>query len=146
VNTKHNLALAVIAGVGIGVAGATVIHGQQVKAPPAYAIGEVEVTDPATFQKYADNVSATIAASGGHYLIRGGKTEAVEGDAPKRFVVIAFDSAEKARGWYNSPAYEAIKPIRHSSANSRVFIVEGVPPNDSTGTPLGQHSVRGPRA
>jgi uncharacterized protein (DUF1330 family) len=127
-NTKHKLALAVIAGVAIGAAGATVINAQQVKSPPAYAIGEVEVTDPTTFQKYAENVPATIAASGGHYLVRGGKTEAVEGDAPKRFVVIAFDSAEKARGWYNSPAYEAIKSIRHSSAKSRVFIVDGVAP------------------
>jgi len=26
-------------------------------------------------------------------------------------VVIAFDSTEKALGWYNSPAYEAIKLI-----------------------------------
>jgi uncharacterized protein (DUF1330 family) len=127
-NTKHKLALAVIAGVGIGVAGATVIHGQQVKAPPAYVIGEVEVTDPTTIQKYLENAPATIAASGGHYLVRGGKAEALEGDAPKRIVVLAFDSAEKARGWYNSPAYEAIKPIRHSSAKTRAFIVEGVTP------------------
>jgi hypothetical protein len=41
-------------------------------------------------------------------------------------VVIAFDSAEKAREWYDSPAYEAIKPIRQSSAQSRICIVEGV--------------------
>jgi uncharacterized protein (DUF1330 family) len=41
-------------------------------------------------------------------------------------VVIAFDSAEKAKAWEDSPEYGAIKPIRHSSATSRVFIVEGV--------------------
>jgi hypothetical protein len=96
--TKHKLALAVIAGVGIGVAGATVIHGQQAKAPPAYVIGELEVTDPTTYQKYADNASATIAASGGHVLVRSsGKTETLEGDAPKRIVVTAWDSTEKVR-------------------------------------------------
>jgi uncharacterized protein (DUF1330 family) len=61
--------------------------------------------------------------------VRGGKVEGVEGTAPKdRFVVIAFDSVEKARAWENSAAYEAIKPIRHTSATSRVFIVEGVAP------------------
>jgi uncharacterized protein (DUF1330 family) len=42
--------------------------------------------------------------------------------------VIAFASAEKARGWYDSPAYDAIKSIRQSSAKSRLFIVEGITP------------------
>jgi len=42
--------------------------------------------------------------------------------------VIAFDSVEKAREWYDSPAYQKIKPIRQSAANSRIFIVEGVAP------------------
>jgi uncharacterized protein (DUF1330 family) len=45
-----------------------------------------------------------------------------------RIVVVAFDSMEKARAWYDSPAYDTIKPIRHSSANTRAFIVEGVTP------------------
>jgi len=126
--SNHKLALAVLAGVSIGVAGANAIHAQQVKAPPAYVISEVDVTDPATFQKYAEKVPETVASFNGHYLVRGGKIQAVEGEAPKRIVVIAFDSAEKARGWEYSPAYEAIKPIRQSSAKSRIFIVEGIAP------------------
>ena len=126
--TNHKLALAVLAGVAIGVAGAKAIHAQQVKAPLAYVIAEVDVMDPTTFQKYADKVPQTLASFDGRYLVRGGKTQAVEGEAPKRIVVIAFDSAEKARGWYDSPAYEAIKPIRQSSAKSRIFIAEGVVP------------------
>jgi len=44
--TNHKLVLAVLAGVSIGVAGAKVIHAQQVKTPPAYVIAEVDVTDP----------------------------------------------------------------------------------------------------
>jgi len=43
-------------------------------------------------------------------------------------VVIAFDSMEKAQAWEDSPAYAAIKPIRQSSAKSRIFIAEGVAP------------------
>jgi uncharacterized protein (DUF1330 family) len=126
--SNHKLAVAVLAGISIGVAGAHAIHAQQVKAPPAYVISEVDVTDPATFQKYAEKAPETVAAFNGHYLARGGKIQAVEGEAPKRIVVIAFESAEKARAWEYSPAYEAIKPIRHSSAKSRIFIVEGVAP------------------
>jgi uncharacterized protein (DUF1330 family) len=124
--TNHKLALAVLIGIAIGIAGATAIHARQVKAPLGYVVAEVDVTDPATFQKYGEKVPGTLVPFNGHYLIRGGKTLTVEGEAPKRFVLIAFDSMEKAKSWEDSPAYEAIKPIRHSSAKSRVFIAEGV--------------------
>ena len=124
--TNHKLAFAVLVGIAVGIAGATVIHARQVKAPLGYVVAEVDVTDPTTFQKYGEKVPGTLAPFNGHYLIRGGKTLSLEGDAPKRFVVIAFDSMEKAKSWEDSPAYEAIKPIRHSSAKSRVFIAEGV--------------------
>jgi uncharacterized protein (DUF1330 family) len=125
---NHKLVLAVLAGVSIGVAGAKVIHAQQVKTPPAYVIAEVDVTDPATFQKYREKIPETLAPFNGHYVVRGGKTQALEGEPPKRFVVIAFDSMEKAQAWEDSPAYAAIKPIRQSSAKSRIFIAEGVAP------------------
>jgi uncharacterized protein (DUF1330 family) len=126
--TNHKLVLVLLAGVAIGVGCGTAIHAQQAKAVPAYVIAEVDVTDPATFQKYSTQVPGTLAPFDAHFLVRGGKTQSVEGDAPKRIVVIAFYSMEKAQSWEDSPAYDAIKPIRHSSAKSRVFIVEGLAP------------------
>ncbi len=45
----------------------------------------------------------------------------------RRCPFIAFDSMERAQAWYDSPAYRAIRPIRHKSATSRVYIVEGAP-------------------
>jgi len=124
--TNHKLVLAVLAGVSIGVVCTTAIHAQQVKAPPAYVIGEVEVTDPATMQQYGAKVPETLAPFNHHFLVRGVKPLALEGEAPKGLVVIAFDSVEQARRWYDSPAYEAIKPIRQSAAKSRLYIAEGV--------------------
>ena len=126
--SNHKLAVAVLAGVSIGVAGAHALRAQQVKTPPGYVIAEVDVTDPEAFKKYAEKVPATVAAFDGHYLVRGGKVQAVVGEAPKRITVIAFESAEKAHAWEYSPAYEAIKPMRESSAKSRIFIVEGIAP------------------
>ena len=126
--TNHKLALAVLAGVSIGVAGVRVIHAYQVKTPPAYLIAEVDVTNPTAMQNYAEKVRQTLALFDGHYryLVRGGTTQPLEGEAPKHIVVIAFDSAENARGWYDSPAYAAIKPIRQNAAKSRILIVEGI--------------------
>jgi uncharacterized protein (DUF1330 family) len=126
--TNYKLILGVLVGAMIGAAGASVIRGQQAKVLPGYVIAEVDVTDPATFKEYAEKAPGTIAASNGHYIIRGGKSVSIEGEPPKRFVVIQFDSVEKAKAWEDSPAYVAIKPIRHSSAKSRVFIIEGAGP------------------
>jgi uncharacterized protein (DUF1330 family) len=125
--TDHKIILGVLIGMIIGVAGATVMHARQMKMLPGYVVAEVDVTDPATFKQYSDKAPGTIEQYGGHYVIRNGKNTSIEGDAPKRFVVIQFESVEKAKAWEDSPEYTAIKPIRHSSAKSRVFIIEGAP-------------------
>ena len=120
-------ALVLLTGVLMGVSGARLIHAQQAKTPPAYVIAEVEVTDPATLQKYGEKAPQIVASFDGHYVVRGGKTVALEGEPPKAYVVvIGFDSLEKARAWYDSPEYVAIRPFRQSSTKSRIFIAEGV--------------------
>jgi len=123
--TKYKLIVAVVLGAVIGIAGASALNARQTKVLPGYVVAEVEVTNPEVFKEYGEKTPATIAKYGGHYMIRGGKSDSIEGDAPKRFVVIQFDSMEKAKAWEDSPEYSAIKPIRHSSAKSRVFIIEG---------------------
>ena len=130
VNTKGNLAMAVLAGISIGAVSVVTIHAQEAKTPPAYLIAETEVTDRAEFQKFAQKVPETLAPFSGsfHFVVRGGKTQALEGQPPKGIVLIAFDSTEKALIWYNSPAYQAIKPIRQGASVSRMFLVEGLPP------------------
>jgi uncharacterized protein (DUF1330 family) len=126
VNLK--LAAVMLTGIALGAGGATAIHAQQTKPGPGYVVAEVEVNDLDTFQKYAAAVPGTLAPFNAQYVIRAGKVTPVEGDAPKgRFIVIGFESVEKALAWEDSPAYEAIKPLRHASAKSRVFIIEGPP-------------------
>ena len=129
-NTNRKLALTVLAGISIGAMSVMAIHAQEAKTAPAYLIAETEVTDRVAFQKYAEKVPETLAPFKGsfHYVVRGGKTQALEGQPPKGIVVISFDSTEKALAWYNSPAYEAIKPIRQGASVSRMFLAEGLPP------------------
>ena len=123
---NSKLALAVLTGISIGIAGASAIHARQVREAAGYIIAEVEVTDPVALQKYGAKVPETLAAFNHQYIIRGGKTKSLEGEPPKGIIVIAFESLEKAQAWYDSPAYHAIKPIRIGSTKSRVFIAEGV--------------------
>jgi uncharacterized protein (DUF1330 family) len=127
---NRKLALAIVAGISIGATGGVVIQGLQIETPPpTYLIAEVEVTDPAAFQKYADKVAETMAPFEGHYhyVVRTGTAQALEGEPPKRIVVIAFDSAEEALGWYRSPAYQSIKLIRQGASVSRLYLAEGLP-------------------
>jgi uncharacterized protein (DUF1330 family) len=127
--TNLKLIFAVLVGVSIGMIGGVAIRGQQVKTPPGYLIAEAEVTDPSRLQNYREKIEETLAPFNHHFVVRSSKFQPLEGDAPQgRFVVIAFDSAEKAREWYDSPAYAAIRPIRQSATKSRVFIVEGLAP------------------
>jgi uncharacterized protein (DUF1330 family) len=124
---NYRIAVVLVAGFLIGVAGARLIHGQQTRTAPAYVIAEVEATDPNTLQKYGEKAPQIVASFNGHYVVRGGKTVALEGEPPKGFVVvIGFDSLEKARAWYVSPDYAAIRPFRQSSTKSRIFLAEGV--------------------
>jgi len=103
---------------------------QQARPAPGYVIAEVEVTDAAAMQKYGEKVPATLAPFQGHfrYLIRTGNARAVEGEKAHGIVVIAFDSVKQAQDWYDSPAYQAIIPLRQAAAKSRIIIAEGVPP------------------
>jgi uncharacterized protein (DUF1330 family) len=65
---------------------------------PAYVIVEIEVTDPVGYEAYKKHAAATITAQGGRYIVRGGKTEVLEGDwQPKRLVVLEFPSMDRAK-------------------------------------------------
>jgi uncharacterized protein (DUF1330 family) len=93
---------------------------------PAYCIVDVEVTDPAGFEEYRKLVPGTLEKYGGRFLVRGGRTETLEGDwQPKRVVVLEFPSVEQAKRWYNSEEYREPKALRFRTARANFILVEG---------------------
>ena len=93
-----------------------------------YALVELEVTNWEAMAPYVDAVGGTVTAHGGKYLVRLGETEVVEGrigDYPLK-VVAEFPSLEVAKGWYNSPEYQAILPYRTSNSKCNFLWVAGV--------------------
>ena len=118
------LATALLFGVAIG---ATAIHGLHAQAkPPAYFFAEIDVTDMDAYRTYVERNTSVVNDHGGRFLARGGKTIAMDGDPPKRIVIIAWENEDKARAWYTSAAYREIITIRDKAARFRGFIVEGV--------------------
>lgn len=94
---------------------------------PAIYVSEFEITDPEGMAPYRAQVDATFAPFGGRYIVRGGHVVSQEGAPSKRIVMIEFPSMAQALAWYDSPAYAVLKPIRHKSATSRVYTVQGTP-------------------
>ena len=94
---------------------------------PAYVVLEVEVQDSQTYDRYKELAPPAIAAYGGRYLVRGGRTETLEGSwKPSRLVVLEFPTVEKARAWWNSREYAAAKQLRQSCAHTEMVLVQGV--------------------
>jgi uncharacterized protein (DUF1330 family) len=117
--------LLAVAAVMVAASGFTYLRAATV-APKGYVVAEITVTDPEAYKQYAATVPPIAAKFSGKYLVRGGQTVAVEGDAPGgRIVVIDFDSLAAARSFEESPDYQAIAPLRRKAAHSRVFLVEG---------------------
>ncbi len=70
-----------------------------------------------------------MAAYGGKYLARGGRTETLEGDwSPQRLVLFEFASIERVSAWLESPEYQPVHRMRHRAARTRMVAIEGVPP------------------
>lgn len=92
----------------------------------AYVIGLIDVQDPDAYVKYAQNAPATIAQYGGRYVIRNGVKHELEGTPPgERWVVLEFPSVERAKRWFDSEEYQAIRPIRTNASTGKLFIIEG---------------------
>lgn len=95
----------------------------------AYMIVELTVTDAEGFARYRELVTPTIAADGGRYLVRGGAISPMEGDwDPDRITVLEFPSVERAKARWASPKYAEAKALRQITAETKMIIVEGLPP------------------
>ena len=115
---------------GVAVGGAIVqgLHAQA--APPVYVVVEIsDITDPEGFKAVpAKSGPETLAPFAGRYVIRTEKITPLDGTAPKRFVVIAFDSMEKAMAWKASASSKEVDVIRDGTTKSTQFLVEGLTP------------------
>ena len=93
---------------------------------PAYVIVEVTIHDFSEYEEYKKLTPASIATYDGKFVVRGAKTESLEGDwNPIRIVVLEFPTVEKAKEWWASPEYTPAKEIRHRTASTKMIVVEG---------------------
>ena len=93
---------------------------------PAYVIVDVTILNPENYAEYMQLTPASIVAYDGKFIVRGGKTEILEGHwQPGRVVILQFPSVGKAKEWWNSEDYAPAKAIRQANAETNMILVEG---------------------
>ena len=93
----------------------------------AYIIADVEIKDPARYAEYIKVVPPTIAKFGGRFVVRGGRTEALEGAwSPGRIVILEFPTFERAKEWWASDEYSGPKALRQAASIGSLVLVQGV--------------------
>ena len=92
----------------------------------AYLIGQTEISDHETYDRYKAQVLPTIQKFGGRFIVRGGTPEVLEGGwRPSRMVVIEFPSMQHIRDWFASPDYAPLLALRKSAAVVHLVAVDG---------------------
>ena len=101
--------------------------------PKAYFIADLSALDTDDeVLRYRAQVPDTLAPFGGRFLVRGGAHAQIAGAPPpgapeaRRIVMLEFPSMAEARAWYESPAYQAILPLRLRHMRGSALLVEGI--------------------
>jgi uncharacterized protein (DUF1330 family) len=123
---QRTIALAVAVGLSLGVIATWSLAAQAKRT--FYVVIEVdEITDADGYRAMTKMGPANIVEvkhADGRYFVRTDNLAALDGAAPKRFVMIAFDSIEKANGFYQNT--KEMTAMRIKATKSRAFIVEGL--------------------
>lgn len=96
----------------------------------AYVIAIYDITDQDGYQQYLQGVGEVVARYEGELIVADFEAKHLEGDKRDVYVVLKFESEEKAMGWYNDPDYKPLRDIRLASTGnvSTVLAGEFVPP------------------
>ncbi len=90
----------------------------------AYLIANVEVTNPEDYREYLIRNTDLVTRFGGHFVVRGGKVDLLEGEwTTYRVVLIEFPDGGAARAWYNSRDYQEVAEIRRKNARTHLLAI-----------------------
>jgi uncharacterized protein (DUF1330 family) len=90
-----------------------------------YWIVRVDVSDPEGYKAYIAANAEAFRKYGAHFVVRGGRYEAVEGKSRERNVVIEFKDYATALACYRSPEYAKAIKVRDGKATADIIVIEG---------------------
>ena len=91
-----------------------------------YLVVNYRITDAEGMAKYREVVIPQLMEAGCEFLVVNDDAEVIEGSPSPTVIVLKFESVEAAKAWYNSPEYQAIKPLRlNATTDSWIALSEG---------------------
>src|SRR5262249_51511853 len=123
---KVNWKIALPLCVGL-IGGAAIVQGlhAQTQSPVLYIVDISEVVNAEAFKAVSGRSNQVagdrVKVLGGRYVARTDSITAIDGTPPKRMIIIAFDSMEKAKAYQNDPSQKDIDANRMKNTKSRVF-------------------------
>jgi uncharacterized protein (DUF1330 family) len=95
-----------------------------------YAVAHMQTVEmgPAIVE-YLHRIDATLAPFEGRFVVHGANPDVLEGEFPGFLIAIAFPTRAQAEGWYASPTYREILPLRLEHSTGPVILVDGVEPD-----------------
>ena len=93
--------------------------------PKGYWIANVDVTHPEEYKAYVAANAEPLRKYGARFLVRGGKSECMEGKFRARMVVIEFPDYATALKCYRSSEYANALRLRLGKSEADLLIVEG---------------------
>jgi uncharacterized protein (DUF1330 family) len=123
--TRTAVALAIVAGFGLGAGAIEGLHAQA--KPPVFTVAEIDVSNVDAYNKeYAPKAQALIRSKGGKVLAGSNNVTTLEGKPAKRLAVHQWESMEKAKGWHGSKEYKELRKVGDKHAKFRILAVEGL--------------------
>ena len=92
----------------------------------AYVVGTIyEIKDPAGFDEYRSQAGPTLEKYGGKLVMMSQSIEVGDGSwSPIGMVMFEFESLDRLKEWYNSPEYQAAKPMRLKTADTGLIFAD----------------------
>lgn len=90
---------------------------------PAYITVNFTPVDKEKMQQYGTAVPATLATYTGEYLVKGPAEQLLGDTGFQMQVILVFPTKELATGWYQSPEYQALVPIRDAGMRSQFQLI-----------------------
>ena len=129
--TYLTVATSMTVGMAIGGFAIQGLHAQA--KPPVYYVAQIDALNEEAYAKdYVPKAQALIRNSGGKFVAiggaaGGGKVTPMEGDPPKKRVVIqAWESLEKIQAWRDSAEFKEVRKVGEGIAKFHAFAVDGV--------------------
>lgn len=91
----------------------------------AFLIAFAKVKDPSRLQEYSAAAGPTLIAAGGSIVGRGKVAATLAGTlSADSGLIVKFPSVDAARAWYESPAYQALIPLRDQVMSPNFVVLE----------------------